>query len=137
MKIAYRRNHCLLKIIRLSTYIQKEIQKSAYQYQQEIETGKRTIVGVNRYRIEEPPVEPFQPSAKSEEEQKERVRQFRRTRNQRRASRALRELEQAARRKDINLVLPVFEAVREGATLGEIADVLRQVFGEYEDTLIV
>lgn len=120
-----------------SHYIQKEIQKSAYQYQQEVETGKRVIVGVNRYRMDEPPVEPFQPPAKSEEEQKERVRQFRRSRNQRSVSGALRNLEQAAKRNDVNLVLPVLDAVRKGATLGEIADVFRQVFGEYEDTMIL
>ena len=114
-------------------FVQQEIQQSAYRYQKGVESGSIPVIGVNRYRMEDRPIEPFRPDPRVEEEQIRRLRELRRTRDSREVRACLRRLEQAAREEGRNLVLPVLDAVMAEATVGEIADVLRGVFGEYED----
>ena len=114
-------------------YIQQEIGDSAYRYQKEIESKKRIIVGVNQFQIEEEPLRDIlriQPEV--ERYQKEKLAKVKENRNQARVSSALSDLKRAAQGAD-NLVPPILEAVRAYATLGEISDVLREVFGEYKE----
>jgi len=113
---------------------QKEIARSAYEFQKQVERGERTVVGINKYQ-EEDEVDPI-PTLKIEHEverrQVERIRRLRETRNQEDARDTLDAVRQAAAGKD-NLVPPIIAAVKAGITLGEISDVFREVFGVYRD----
>jgi methylmalonyl-CoA mutase N-terminal domain/subunit len=112
-------------------FIQDEIHDAAFRIQRAIESGERVIVGVNRF--EDPEGEPLELQRISEEEvtrQVERTRELRATRDQAGVDAALAEVERAARGTD-NLLPPMKDALRARATLGEVSDVLRGVFGEY------
>ncbi len=112
--------------------VQRLIQESAYQYQKDVESGARVIVGVNRYRSSpEAPVPILRIDPEIEAAQVERLDRLRRTRDQSRAAGALDQVERAARSTQ-NLLPPILEAVESSATLGEISDRLREVFGEYQ-----
>jgi methylmalonyl-CoA mutase, N-terminal domain len=114
-------------------YIQRQIQDSAYKAQVAVDTGEAVVVGVNRYQTDEPSrVEMFELDPELEREQVERVREVRRTRDQPKYQAALASVESAARGRD-NLVPPIIAAVEARATVGEIADTLRRVFGEYRE----
>ena len=113
--------------------IQRAIQDSAYQTQQAIERGDQVIVGVNRSTSTEPariPVLQIDPEV--EIRQVERVRAVRAGRDDRACRTALERVAAAAQRSD-NLVPPIVAAVEAQATVGEIADTLRAVFGEYRE----
>jgi methylmalonyl-CoA mutase N-terminal domain/subunit len=116
-----------------SGYIQGEIGESAYQYQKEIETKKRIIVGLNQFQIEEDPLRNIlriQPGV--EQYQKEKLARIKKERDNAKVKEALAVLKKAARGSD-NVVPPILEAVKVYATLGEISDALREVFGEYRE----
>ncbi|AET68554.1 methylmalonyl-CoA mutase family protein [Desulfosporosinus orientis DSM 765] len=110
---------------------QKEIQTSAYRYQMEIENQKRIIVGINKFEIkQDPPQGLLKVNPKVEQEQKQRLAAVYRKRNQAEVENSLIRLEKAA--KSTENLMPFFlDCVRNYTTLGEICDVLRQVFGEY------
>jgi methylmalonyl-CoA mutase N-terminal domain/subunit len=113
-------------------YIQQQIQDAAYRTQQAIESGESVVVGVNRF-VEAPPTggDVFRIDHEIEREQIERVRGVRAARNEADTRSALDAVESTARSGD-NLVPPIVTAVEKRATLGEIADALRRVFGEWE-----
>jgi methylmalonyl-CoA mutase N-terminal domain/subunit len=112
-------------------WIQDEIAESAFRVQQAVESGERVLVGVNRYLEEvEAPPEIQRIDEADVEAQKERVRAFRAGRNQPAVAAALRTVGQTARGTG-NLLHPMRDALRAGATLGEVSDALREVFGEY------
>jgi methylmalonyl-CoA mutase, N-terminal domain len=116
-----------------SGFIQGEIAESAYQYQKEIETKKRVIVGLNQFQAQDEPLTNIlrvQPEA--ERYQKEKLSKIKRERNDLRVKETLAILKEAAQGTD-NLVPPVLEAVKVYATVGEISDTLREVFGEYRE----
>ena len=113
-------------------YIQNEIQNAAYDYQREIETGKRIVVGVNRFQQDERAVPTFRLDPALESGQVERLRQVRASRSQAAVEEKLAALEQAAR-GDGNLMPVIFDAADAYATVGEISDRLRGVFGEYRE----
>ncbi len=114
-------------------YQQQEIGDAAYAYQRAVEAGDEIVVGVNRFRVEdELPVELLRIDEESEARQVERLRAFRANRDEARATAARAELNAAAR-EDRNLMPAILDCVRAEATLGEISDELRQVFGEYQD----
>ncbi len=116
-----------------SGYIQGEIAESAYQYQKEIENKKRIIVGLNQFQIEEHPLrDTLRIDPEVEQYQKEKLAKVKRERDNARVKEALAALKKAAQGKD-NVVPPILEAVRAYATLGEISDTLREVFGEYRE----
>lgn len=116
-----------------SGYIQEEIAESAYRYQKEIESKSRIIVGVNQFQIEEKPLKDIlRIQAEVERYQKEKLTKVKEKRNDRRVKDTLAALKSAAQGTD-NLVPPILEAVRVYATLGEISDALREVFGEYRE----
>jgi len=113
-------------------YIQKEIHDAAYRYQQEVERRERIVVGVNAFRIEEgPPPRLLAVDPRIEREQKRRLASLRRRRDRRAVQAALARVEAACRGRD-NVMPPILDAVRAYATLGEISDVMRGVFGSYQ-----
>jgi methylmalonyl-CoA mutase N-terminal domain/subunit len=112
-------------------YIQKEIQESAYTYQREIEQDERTVVGVNRFQIqEEKPDNLLRVDPAVRLSQIEKLNLLKVERDSDRVKTSLSELKKVAER-DQNLMIPILDAVKAYATLGEICDVLREVFGEY------
>jgi len=112
-------------------YIQKEIQESAYTYQREIEQEERAVVGVNRFQIqEEKPSNLLRVDPAVRFSQIERLKQLKTERDHDRVKNSLAELKKVAE-SDENLMFPILDAVKALATLGEICDVLREVFGEY------
>ena len=116
-----------------SGYIQGEIAESAYQYQKEIEAKKRIIVGLNQFQVEEGPLTGIlRIKPEVEQYQKEKLGRVKKERDSSRVNETLTVLKNAAQGKD-NLVPPVLEAVKAYATLGEISDTLREVFGEYKE----
>jgi len=115
-------------------YVQKQIQDAAYRYQQEIESGARGIVGVNKYSEDRKvciPLHRLDPSL--EKDQVVRTRALRQRRDAACAARALEALEAAAR-GDGNLLPAILDAVEALATLGEIADTLRKVFATHTES---
>jgi len=112
-------------------FIAQEIHNSAYRYQREVEKKERIVVGVNEFVGEEATVPALlRVDPQVQRAQVERLRQLKRERDGGRVAAALDALGQAARGSD-NLMPPILEAVQAYATLGEICDVLRGVFGEY------
>ena len=113
-------------------YIQREIQDSAYRYQKEIEKDERVVVGVNRFQIEEePPKDLLRVDPAVRISQIKRLEKLRSERNNDKVQDILGDLRKAAGGSD-NLMPIILEAVRAYATLGEICDALRDVFGEYQ-----
>ena len=116
-----------------SGYIQGEIAESAYQYQKEIETKKRIIVGLNQFQIEEEPLKDIlRIRPEVEQYQKEKLSRVKKERDYKKVKETLAVLKKAAQGKD-NVVPPILDAVRAYVTLGEISDTLREVFGEYKE----
>jgi methylmalonyl-CoA mutase, N-terminal domain len=118
-------------------YVQAEIQRAAYEYQQAVERGERVVVGVNRYQAKEAAAVPLlriEPAI--ERSQVERLRALRTRRDAARVATALAEVEAAAR-SDRNLLPAILEAAKAYATVGEISDALRRVFGEYRESVVI
>jgi methylmalonyl-CoA mutase, N-terminal domain len=116
-----------------SGWIQSQIHESAYQYQQSIEKKERVIVGVNEFRIDEEqkiPIHRADPAV--EAEQKESLERAKASRNATAASAAVQRLEDAAK-GSANLMPFILEAVEAYATVGEISDAFRRVYGEYRE----
>ena len=114
-------------------YIQREIQDSAYKWQKEIENNERVIVGVNKFQIQEKPVEGLlRVDASVGELQKKKLAKLRAERDNAAVTAALAKLEAACADEEVNLMPVIMEAVKTYATLGEICNVMRKVFGEYQ-----
>jgi methylmalonyl-CoA mutase N-terminal domain/subunit len=114
-------------------FIQRQIEHSAYAYQKEIEAGERIIVGVNKFQVDEEPKPPLlRVAPEVETDQVKRLQELKAGRNNEQVDHCLSRLKAAAQ-DDEELMEPVLACVREYASLGEICDVLRQVFGEYRD----
>jgi methylmalonyl-CoA mutase, N-terminal domain len=118
--------------------IQREIQESAYRAQQAVDSGGAIVVGVNKFTEEgdgAASIDTLQIDAEVERRQIERVNAVRAGRDQAAWQRALDSVSAAAR-SDRNLVPPIIEAVEAGATVGEVSDALRMVFGEYRESAV-
>jgi methylmalonyl-CoA mutase N-terminal domain/subunit len=114
---------------------QREIREAAWRYQREIERRERIIVGVNKYVLqEEEPIDILVIDPAVEKRQIERVRELRASRDQRRWQQALDQLRKAAAQTE-NLMPPIIDAVKAYATVGEICNALKEVFGEYDEPL--
>lgn len=114
-------------------YIQKEIQESAYKWQMEVESGLRTIVGVNKFQVEEKPVEGLmRVDASVGKNQSLKTQKVREERDNEAVTKALAALKAGALDESVNLMPLILDAVHTYATLGEICNVLREVFGEYQ-----
>lgn len=117
-----------------SRFFQSCIDESAYRQQRQIERGERTVVGVNKFaEAENPSFGTFRPPKDTAMKQKRRLEEIRRTRNNNRVRALLEQIEKEAQ-TDRNLVPILVEAVKAYATLGEICDAFRRVFGEYKET---
>jgi methylmalonyl-CoA mutase N-terminal domain/subunit len=118
-------------------YVQREIQQAAYEYQRSIENGERVVVGVNRYQDERAtPLPILRIDPEVERAQVERLQKLRARRDAARLHAALRQVEEVARSEQ-NLIPAILDAVKAYATVGEISDALRKVFGEYQESVVI
>ncbi len=112
-------------------YIQKEIQDSAYRFQKEIESNERIYVGINKYTMEEPPpTNLLKVDPKQREIETEKLKKLRAERDEKAWKKALDRLAEVSN-TDENVMPQVVEAVKARATVGEICDVWRNIWGEY------
>jgi len=113
-------------------FMQREITESAYRFQKEVEAKKRIVVGVNDFASEEEvQIKTLQVDPAIEKRLIERLIEIKRQRNQPKVNEALGRLRRAAERENESLMPFILQAVKEYATLGEMCDTLREVFGEY------
>jgi methylmalonyl-CoA mutase N-terminal domain/subunit len=117
-------------------YVQREIQGAAYAYQRAVEAGEAIVVGVNAFVNEEAAVPIPRMDEELERRQVERVRAVRARRDTAKLEAAVRGVEDAARSGE-NLMPRILGSVEAMATVGEIADALRRVFGEYRESVVV
>jgi methylmalonyl-CoA mutase N-terminal domain/subunit len=116
-------------------FFQAEIADAAFQYQREVESEQRVVVGVNRYKLEaEPEVELHRVDPILETEQIARVQSLRARRDSSAVEEALARLKEDAARDDRNLMTPIVEASRAYVTMGEMCDALREVWGTWRET---
>jgi methylmalonyl-CoA mutase, N-terminal domain len=118
-------------------WVQQEIQNAAYDYQRRVESGEATVVGVNKFQREnEPgvPLERIDPAL--EQRQVERVKALRAKRSQERWQQGIDGVKERARNGN-NLMPAILEAVESSCTVGEIATALREVFGEYRESVVI
>ena len=117
-----------------SGFFQKEIADTAYKYHKQIERGERVVVGVNKYTVkEQPPINTLKVDVAVQEGQIRRLKELRARRDGSRVKTALENLRRTFEDDHANCIGPILEAVREYATLGEIVDVGRQVFGDWRE----
>ncbi len=113
-------------------FMQREIAENAYRFQKEVEAKKRIIVGVNEFLTEEKaPMKILRIDPKIEKKLVKRLKQIKRQRSQVKVDEILNKLRKAAEHEDVNLMPFTLQAVKRYATLGEICNTLREVFGEY------
>ncbi|MGB2874984.1 MAG: methylmalonyl-CoA mutase family protein [Gaiellaceae bacterium] len=113
-------------------FVQREIEEAAFTYAQQVESGERVIVGVNRYEEHEPePIELHRIDPQAERRQLERTARVRSERNAAEAEATLARVGEAARGTE-NLLPPLRDALRASCTVGEICNVLREEFGMYD-----
>ena len=115
-------------------YQQKEIQEASYRYQKEIEEGKRIVVGVNDFVSPSPRIAVQRVSRDVEVRQKERLAEIRKSRDNSKVDQSLKRLEEVARNQE-NTMPATMDCVEAYASLGEICDVLRSVFGTQTEML--
>ena len=120
-----------------SGYVQKEIQKAAFEYQRAVETKEQIVVGVNDFQAkEERQIPTLRIDPATERDQVARLRSLRARRNETKTAAALKEIERRARSNE-NLMPAILEAVQNYGTVGEISDSLRGVFGEYRESAVL
>jgi methylmalonyl-CoA mutase, N-terminal domain len=118
-------------------YVQQEIQKSAYEYQQAVDSGKQVIVGVNRFQAEEGKTIPtLSIDPEIERTQVARLQALRARRDTAKTNAALAEIERRAHTTE-SLMPAILFAVESYATVGEISDALRRAFGEYQESVVI
>ena len=119
-------------------FLQREIAETAYRYQQELERDERVVVGVNKYQVDEKhPIETLKINEEAQRRQIERIVRVRDTRDNAKVQEALDELRKTFEDSKANSMYPIVKAVRAYATLGEIMDVGRKVFGDYKEPPIL
>jgi methylmalonyl-CoA mutase, N-terminal domain len=118
-------------------FVQQEIQNAAYEYQQQVDRAESVVVGVNRFTLEdEKPIPILHIDESLERKQVERVQALRLRREAKSWSESLKKIEDAARSGG-NLMPHILAAVEAYATVGEISDTLRKVFGEYKEAVVI
>ena len=118
-------------------FVQQEIQKAAYEYQQAVDRGEQIVVGVNRLRAEEEkPIPMLRIDSELERMQVARLHALRAKRDAAKTRAALAEIERRASGKE-NLMPAILAAVEAYATVGEISDALRRAFGEYQESVVI
>lgn len=119
-----------------SGYVQREIQEAAYGQQARLESGAEIVVGVNRFESEEAPIEVLRIDPEVGQRQASRLKTLRKGRDSNQVEAALEKIRQSARGSS-NLMPVIIAAVEVYATVGEMADVLRDVFGEHKETIVI
>jgi methylmalonyl-CoA mutase N-terminal domain/subunit len=120
-----------------SGFIQGEIQKAAYEFQRAVEKNEQIVVGVNDFKVEEErPITILRVEEQIARDQIERLKAFRLKRDAARVRSVLAELARRAAGAD-NLLPAILDAVENNATVGEISDTLRRVFGEYQESVVI
>ena len=118
-------------------FIQKEIARSAYDYQRAVDSGEQVVVGVNKFDTEiKPELNLFVFDESAEKRQIRKLQNLKKKRNNRQVKQALNNVHKAAK-SSANVMPVLFEAVKSYATVGEITDVFREVFGEYREPSIL
>jgi len=118
-------------------YVQQEIQKSAFEYQNAVDSGEQVVVGVNRFQTDdEKPIPTLRIDPEIERTQIARLNALRARRDTNKAQSALAEIERRARTTE-NLMPAILTAVEAYATVGEISDALRRAFGEYQESVVI
>jgi methylmalonyl-CoA mutase N-terminal domain/subunit len=118
-------------------YVQQEIQNAAYEFQKSVDSKEQVLVGVNAFTVEhEKPVSLQKIDPELERRQVERLRAFRAKRDQEKAAAAMRKVDETARAGG-NLVPVIVEAVEANATVGEICNTMRKIFGEYKEVMVI
>ena len=113
-------------------FIPREIKRSAYNYQKAVDSGEQTVIGVNKFTIKEPShLELLEIDERIAKKQIGRLQNLKSRRDNRRVAKVLNEVRQVAKSKE-NVMPVLIEAVKAYATVGEISDALRDVFGEYK-----
>jgi len=119
-------------------FIQREIADTSYKYQRQMEEGKRVIVGVNAYEMREAsPIETLRIDEKVRHSQVERLNEVKKTRDATAVKDSLEQLRSSFENPDSNSIYPMLKAVKSYATLGEIVDVGRKVFGDWKEPSIL
>jgi methylmalonyl-CoA mutase N-terminal domain/subunit len=117
-------------------FFQKEIAENAFKQQKEIESGERVIVGLNKYKIEEEvPIKMFKVDPKIQKKQMDRLKEVKKNRNNDRVKKILKNIKDSANDGE-NIVPSILNAVKEYATIGEITDSLKDIFGEHREEMI-
>jgi methylmalonyl-CoA mutase N-terminal domain/subunit len=119
-----------------SGFIQGEIQKAAFDFQRAVEKHEQIVVGVNDFKAEERPINILRIDEQIGRDQIERLKAFRLKRDSARTAAALDELARRAACAE-NLLPAILTAVENNATVGEISDTLRRVFGEYQESVVI
>ena len=118
-------------------FVQQEIQNAAYEYQQQVDRHEAVVVGVNRFQIEdEKPIPILRIDPALESKQVERLRALRARRDSKTWQQAINGVQEAAR-SGANLMPHIIAAVDAYATVGEISDAMRKVFGEYKEAVVI
>ena len=118
-------------------YVQGEIAKSAYDYQKAVDSGEQVVVGVNKFATEEERIpETLEIGVETERKQVQRLRKLKKERDNQRVSQMLDRVRSVAKSDD-NIMPVMIDAVKVYATVGEISDALREVFGEYREPSIL
>jgi methylmalonyl-CoA mutase N-terminal domain/subunit len=117
-------------------YVQREIQDAAYAWQKSVERQEQVVVGVNAYKAEDPPVTIMKIDPALEAQQVARLKAFR-ARRDNGAARAAVDAVRAGAKGTENLMPLILTAVKANATKGEICDAMREVFGEYKETVVL
>ncbi|MEA3500345.1 MAG: methylmalonyl-CoA mutase family protein [Candidatus Marinimicrobia bacterium] len=118
-------------------YVQREIQKEAYRFQKEMENEDRIIVGMNKYQIkEEPPKNLLKIDPAIQKNQIEKLKDLKEKRDNKLVKRSLQELKEAAKGNE-NLMPYIINSVKAYSTIGEISNILKEIFGEYNENVVV
>ncbi|HLG07568.1 MAG TPA: methylmalonyl-CoA mutase family protein, partial [Gaiellaceae bacterium] len=116
-------------------FFQREIAEASFRYQSEVEAGRRVVVGVNRYLLDdEEPIPLLKIDPALEQKQIERLGAVRARRDSRAVEGRLAALKEAAAKEGVNLMPPIVDASRDYVTLGEMCDALRDVWGVWRET---
>ena len=127
----------LLKAIE-SGYLQREIADNSYRLSRRVEEGKDSVVGVNKYvKDERKPIETLKIDFRAQRSQVRRLKAVKKERNDSKVKAALAKVERAFENESANSVYPMFDAVCQYATLGEIVDVGRKAFGAWKEPVII
>ena len=116
-------------------FFQREIAEASYRYQSEVEAGKRVVVGVNRYVLDdEAPISILKIDPALEQKQIDRLAAVKAGRDSAKVEARLATLKESAAKENVNLMPPIIEASRDYVTLGEMCDALREVWGVWRET---